>query len=31
MFIPIKDLNPRRSFPAVTLLLILVNVGVFAY
>jgi membrane associated rhomboid family serine protease len=31
MFIPIKDLNPRRSFPAVTLLLILVNVAVFAY
>jgi membrane associated rhomboid family serine protease len=31
MFIPIKDLNPRRSFPAVTLLLILVNVAVFAF
>lgn len=29
--IPLKDLNPRRSFPAVTLLLILANVIVFLY
>jgi membrane associated rhomboid family serine protease len=29
--IPLKDLTPRRSFPAVTLLLILVNVAVFLY
>jgi membrane associated rhomboid family serine protease len=29
--IPLKDLNPRRSFPAVTLLLILANVVVFLY
>lgn len=29
--IPLKDLNPRRSFPAVTLLLILANVVVFLH
>ena len=29
--IPLKDLNPRRSFPYVTLLLIAVNVAVFAH
>ena len=29
--IPLKDLNPRRSFPIVTLLLILANVVVFLY
>jgi membrane associated rhomboid family serine protease len=29
--IPLKDLTPRRSFPIVTLLLILVNVAVFLY
>jgi membrane associated rhomboid family serine protease len=28
---PLKDLTPRRSFPFVTLLLILLNVAVFAY
>jgi membrane associated rhomboid family serine protease len=31
MFIPLKDLNPRRTFPAITILLIAVNVAVFAY
>jgi len=31
MFIPLKDLNPRRTFPAITVLLIAVNVFVFAY
>ena len=29
--IPLKDLTPRRSFPAVTLLLILANTVVFLY
>ena len=29
--IPLKDLNPRRSFPIVTLLLIIVNVLVFIH
>jgi membrane associated rhomboid family serine protease len=29
--IPLKDLNPRRSFPAVTLLLILANVIAFVH
>jgi membrane associated rhomboid family serine protease len=29
--IPLKDLTPRRSFPVVTLLLILVNIAVFVY
>jgi membrane associated rhomboid family serine protease len=31
MFIPLKDLNPRRGFPVVNLLLILTNVVVFLY
>lgn len=31
MFIPLKDLNPRRSFPVVTVALILANLAVFAY
>lgn len=29
--IPLKDLNPRRSFPIVTLLLIIANVAVFIH
>ena len=29
--IPLKDLNPRRSFPVVTLLLIVANVAVFIH
>ena len=29
--IPLKDMSPRRSFPAVTLLLIAANVAVFVY
>jgi membrane associated rhomboid family serine protease len=29
--IPLKDLTPRRSFPAITLLLIVANIAVFAY
>jgi len=29
--IPLKDMTPRRSFPAMTLLLIFVNVAVFLY
>lgn len=29
--IPLKDMTPRRSLPAVTLLLIVVNVGVFIH
>jgi membrane associated rhomboid family serine protease len=29
--IPLKDLTPRRSFPIITLLLILINVAVFIY
>jgi rhomboid family protein len=29
--IPLKDMTPRRSFPAVTLLLIAANVAVFMY
>ena len=31
MFIPIKDLNPRRTYPVVNTLLILTNVIVFLY
>src|SRR3981081_4415488 len=31
MFIPLKDLNPRRTFPFVNILLILTNVAVFFY
>lgn len=29
--IPLKDLTPRRSFPVITLLLILANIAVFGY
>jgi rhomboid family protein len=31
MFIPLKDLNPRRKFPIVNTALILINIGVFIY
>lgn len=31
MFIPLKDLNPRRGFPITNTLLILANVAVFVY
>src|SRR3989442_3309613 len=31
MFIPLKDLNPRRTVPYVTVLLILLNVAVLCY
>jgi membrane associated rhomboid family serine protease len=31
MFIPLKDLNPRRTFPIVNTALILANVAVFVY
>lgn len=31
MFIPLKDLNPRRTYPVVNTLLILTNVVVFLY
>jgi membrane associated rhomboid family serine protease len=31
MFIPLKDLNPRRSYPVVNTLLILSNIVVFLY
>jgi membrane associated rhomboid family serine protease len=31
MFIPLKDLNPRRSFPVVNTALILANFAVFVY
>jgi rhomboid family protein len=31
MFIPLKDLNPRRNFPIVNILLILSNIAVFVY
>ena len=31
MFIPLKDLNPRRTFPIVNTALILANVAVFLY
>ena len=31
MFIPLKDLNPRRGFPVVNTLLIITNVVVFIY
>jgi rhomboid family protein len=31
VFIPLKDLNPRRSYPIVNTTLILVNVAVFIY
>ncbi len=27
--IPLKDLNPRRTFPIITLLIIAANIGVF--
>jgi membrane associated rhomboid family serine protease len=31
MFIPLKDLNPRRGYPVVNILLILANVVVYLY
>jgi membrane associated rhomboid family serine protease len=31
MFIPLKDLNPRRTYPIVNTTLILINVAVFIY
>jgi membrane associated rhomboid family serine protease len=31
MFIPLKDLNPRRSYPIVNTALILTNIAVFIY
>src|SRR5216684_3035597 len=31
MFIPLKDLNPRRTYPVVNTILILTNVIVFLY
>ncbi len=31
MFIPLKDLNPRRALPLVTYLLIIINIGAFLY
>jgi membrane associated rhomboid family serine protease len=31
MFIPLKDLNPQRSFPVANVALILTNVAVFVY
>ncbi len=31
MFFPLKDLNPTRRFPIVTLLLIAANIVVFLY
>jgi rhomboid family protein len=31
MFIPLKDLNPRRGYPIVNSLVILTNLAVFAY
>ena len=31
MFIPLKDLNPRRTYPIVNTVLILINVAVFIY
>ncbi len=31
MFIPLKDLNPRRTYPIVNTALILINVAVFIY
>ena len=31
MFIPLKDLNPRRHYPFVNTALILANIGVFIY
>jgi membrane associated rhomboid family serine protease len=31
MFIPLKDLNPSRSYPFVNITLILANIGVFIY
>src|ERR1700743_1351169 len=31
MFIPLKDLNPRRDYPVVNTALILINIGVFIY
>jgi len=31
MFIPIKDLNPSRTYPFVNITLILANIAVFIY
>jgi membrane associated rhomboid family serine protease len=31
MFIPLRDENPTRRFPAVTILLIALNLGIFVY
>ena len=31
MFIPLKDLNPHRTFPIVNTCLILANIAVFVY
>lgn len=31
MLLPYKDINPTRRFPIVTLLLIIVNIGIFLY
>jgi membrane associated rhomboid family serine protease len=31
MFIPLKDLNPRRNYPVINTLLILANIAVFIY
>jgi membrane associated rhomboid family serine protease len=31
MFIPLKDLNPRRTFPFINITLILINFAVFLY
>ncbi len=31
MFIPLRDENPTRRFPAVTILLIVLNTGIFIY
>ena len=31
MFLPLRDINPSRTFPAVTLGLIAANILVFAY
>lgn len=31
MFIPLKDLNPRKTVPYVTVLLILTNIAIFIY
>jgi hypothetical protein len=29
MFIPLRDENPTRRFPAITILLIALNTGIF--